>query len=114
MGKTQLAANSDKDKQRSSMERDQVTATSSRERSRTPSGRDRIIAPVDHMSIPPPGWADQDKNRRQSTIHSYTLQQHQSLPTDANTMLKVQEMTSGKAMKNVLALSFAFMFIYVH
>ncbi|XP_041349309.1 protein unc-93 homolog A-like [Gigantopelta aegis] len=58
------------------------------------------------------GWGEASKNRRQSTIHSYTLQNYHSLPQDTKTLRTVQEMTSPKAMKNVIVLSVAFMFIF--
>ncbi|XP_046559343.1 protein unc-93 homolog A-like [Haliotis rubra] len=109
MAKTQLSSAPDKEK---AGQRDSTGATPARERSRTPSGRDRVIAPVDLMLIPPAGWNENQKNRRRSTIHSYTLQHYQALPKDAQTLKKVKEMTSGKAMKNILALSVAFMFIF--
>ena len=58
------------------------------------------------------GWGEANKNRRHSTIHSYTLQNYHTLPQDTKTLRTVQEMTSPKAMKNVIVLSVAFMFIF--
>lgn len=55
---------------------------------------------------------DFDKSRRRSTIHSYTLSNYHSLPHDPETLRTVREMSHGKALKNVIVLGIAFMFIF--
>ncbi|KAK7494021.1 hypothetical protein BaRGS_00014679 [Batillaria attramentaria] len=62
----------------------------------------------------PQEWIDsQQKSRRRSTIHSYTVSTtYHTLPNDANTLRQVRCMTEPKAMKNIFALSIAFMFVF--
>lgn len=55
---------------------------------------------------------DFDKSRRRSTIHSYTLSNYHTLPQDPDTLQTVREMSQGKALKNVIVLGLAFMFIF--
>ncbi|CAG5117932.1 unnamed protein product [Candidula unifasciata] len=59
-------------------------------------------------------WADSlnHKNRRRSTIHSYTVAVYHTLPKDAKAMKEIRAMTSSKAAKNLVSISVAFMLIY--
>ncbi|GFR97772.1 Unc-93-like protein A [Elysia marginata] len=59
-------------------------------------------------------WADttNSKNRRRSTIHSYTIAVYHTLPKNAKAMKEVRAMTSSKAAKNLVSISLAFMLIH--
>ena len=52
------------------------------------------------------------KNRRRSTIHSYNLVNYYALPQDPATLRTVRKMKEGKALKNVVVLGLAFMFVH--
>jgi hypothetical protein len=53
-----------------------------------------------------------NKSRRRSTIHTYTLSNYHTLPQDVATLRTVHDMTHGKAVKNVVVLGVAFMFVH--
>ncbi|KAL5015823.1 hypothetical protein ScPMuIL_005412 [Solemya velum] len=53
-----------------------------------------------------------DSSRRRSTMHSYTLSCYHTIPTDMSTMRTVRQMTGTRALKNVIFLGLAFMFVY--
>lgn len=53
-----------------------------------------------------------NKQRRRSTIHSYNLTSYHSLSHDANTIKAVRNMSQAKALKNVIVVGMAFMFIF--
>lgn len=74
-----------------------------------------IVDPLSHghtnvMSLM--GGSDYNKGRRRSTIHSYTLTNYHTLPHDPATLQAVRDMSETKALKNVIVLGFAFMFIF--
>ncbi|XP_069134942.1 protein unc-93 homolog A-like [Argopecten irradians] len=76
-----------------------------------------IVDPLSHahtnvMSLIGGSGAEYNKGRRRSTIHSYTLSNYHTLPHDPATMKAVRDMSETKALKNVIVLGFAFMFIF--
>ncbi|GFO34077.1 unc-93-like protein a [Plakobranchus ocellatus] len=100
-------------------DRSQNVLTTSREKvasaNSSPGPRERFLL------SPPPGesalsleWADttNSKNRRRSTIHSYTIAVYHSLPKNAKAMKEVRAMTSSKAAKNLVSISIAFMLVH--
>ncbi|XP_059152470.1 protein unc-93 homolog A-like, partial [Physella acuta] len=87
-----------------------ATSTSS-----SPGPRERfLLTPPPCDSAHSLEWADSSssKNRRRSTIHSYTIAVYHTLPKNAKAMKEVRAMTSSKAAKNLVSISIAFMFIY--
>ncbi|KAI8783170.1 protein unc-93 A [Biomphalaria glabrata] len=81
----------------------------------SPGPRERfLLTPPPCDSAHSLDWADgtHNKNRRRSTIHSYTIAVYHTLPKNAKAMKEVRAMTSSKAAKNLLSISLAFMFIY--
>ena len=52
------------------------------------------------------------KSRRRSTIHSYNLVNYYALPQDPATLRTVRKMKESKALKNVIVLGLAFMFVH--
>ncbi|KAH9498651.1 hypothetical protein Btru_007160 [Bulinus truncatus] len=91
--------------------KDKVAAASNS----SPGPRERfLLTPPSCESAHSLEWADgtHNKNRRRSTIHSYTIAVYHTLPKNAKAMKEVRAMTSSKAAKNLLSISLAFMFIY--
>ncbi|KAL8605019.1 hypothetical protein ACOMHN_018821 [Nucella lapillus] len=62
----------------------------------------------------PQEWLESGhKSRRRSTIHSYAISSTlHTLPNDAHTLRQVAHMTEAKALKNIFALSLAFMLVF--
>lgn len=65
-----------------------------------------------HSIISQLSAVEYDRGRRRSTIHSYTLSNYHSLSHDPQTLKTVREMSESKALKNVIVLGFAFMFVH--